>query len=142
MIIYGARRFSNYKGYSDTFEHLPLKRVDNKIGQKSILIAIDAIDFSKYQAPHYQYCKKAVRREINKAVAGFQGAGLEDDEMPVVTGRWGCGAFGGDEELKFLIQWVAASESGREMVFITDDKEKMKELSIVVRMFQIGRAHV
>ena len=75
VIIYGARRFSNYKGYSDTFEHMPLKKVDTKIGQKSILVAIDAIDFSKYPS-NYQYCKKAVRREINKAVAGFQGAGL------------------------------------------------------------------
>ena len=33
--------------------------------------------------------------------------------MPIVTGRWGCGAFGGDEELKLLVQWMAASVAGR-----------------------------
>lgn len=26
LIIYGARRFSDYRGYSDTFEHVPLKK--------------------------------------------------------------------------------------------------------------------
>lgn len=31
-------------------------------------------------------------------MAGFEGAGLDaDEEMPIVTGRWGCGAFRGDE---------------------------------------------
>jgi poly(ADP-ribose) glycohydrolase len=55
-----------------------------------------------------------VRREINKAVTGFEGAGLEaDEDLPIVTGRWGCGAFKGDEDLKILIQWVAASEANR-----------------------------
>ena len=59
---------------------------------------------------NYQYSKKAVRREICKANVGFEGAGLEaDEDTPIVSGRWGCGAFKGDEELKFLIQWVAAS---------------------------------
>ena len=42
--------------------------------------------------------------------------------MSVITGRWGCGAFGGDEQLKLLIQWIAATEAGRDMVFITDQK--------------------
>ncbi|XP_044465075.1 poly(ADP-ribose) glycohydrolase 1-like isoform X1 [Mangifera indica] len=27
----------------------------------------------------------------------------------IVTGNWGCGAFGGDPELKAVIQWLAAS---------------------------------
>ena len=59
-----------------------------------------------------------------------------DDDMPIVTGRWGCGAFGGNEYLKLLIQWVAASESNREMVFITDEKEKVKELQLMVRQLK------
>lgn len=28
----------------------------------------------------------------------------------VATGNWGCGAFGGDPELKSIIQWLAASQ--------------------------------
>ena len=34
----------------------------------------------------------------------------------VATGHWGCGAFGGDRELKFLIQLCAASYAGRRAV--------------------------
>lgn len=28
----------------------------------------------------------------------------------IATGNWGCGAFGGDPELKTIIQWLAASQ--------------------------------
>lgn len=31
-------------------------------------------------------------------------------EIGIVTGNWGCGAFGGDPELKAMIQWLAASQ--------------------------------
>lgn len=30
--------------------------------------------------------------------------------MGIATGNWGCGAFGGDVELKTLLQWIAASQ--------------------------------
>lgn len=29
----------------------------------------------------------------------------------VATGNWGCGAYGGDPQLKCLLQWVAASQA-------------------------------
>lgn len=32
------------------------------------------------------------------------------DQIGIVTGNWGCGAFGGDPELKATIQWLAASQ--------------------------------
>ncbi|KAJ0093372.1 hypothetical protein Patl1_26685 [Pistacia atlantica] len=32
------------------------------------------------------------------------------DSPGIVTGNWGCGAFGGDPELKAIIQWLAASQ--------------------------------
>ena len=34
---------------------------------------------------------------------------------PVATGNWGCGVFGGDPQLKFLIQWIACTVNGRAM---------------------------
>jgi len=33
--------------------------------------------------------------------------------MPICTGKWGCGAFKGEEDLKFMIQWIACSEANR-----------------------------
>ena len=35
----------------------------------------------------------------------------------IATGNWGCGAFGGDFELKFLQQWLAASYAGVEKLY-------------------------
>ncbi|XP_060208779.1 poly(ADP-ribose) glycohydrolase 1-like isoform X2 [Lycium barbarum] len=31
-------------------------------------------------------------------------------EIGVVTGNWGCGAFGGDPQVKAMLQWLAASQ--------------------------------
>ena len=32
----------------------------------------------------------------------------------IATGNWGCGVFGGNHELKFIQQWIAASFAGVE----------------------------
>jgi poly(ADP-ribose) glycohydrolase len=53
--------------------------------------------------------------------------------MRVITGKWGCGAFRGEEDLKFVIQWLAASEASREMVYISDSREKLEEYRLLVR---------
>jgi poly(ADP-ribose) glycohydrolase len=33
-----------------------------------------------------------------------------DHCIGVSTGNWGCGAFGGNPEIKSMIQWIAASQ--------------------------------
>ena len=33
----------------------------------------------------------------------------KDIQKIISTGNWGCGAFRGDHELKFIQQWIAAS---------------------------------
>ena len=57
-----------------------------------------------------------------KAYAGFMPQTKEVSQ--VVTGNWGCGAFGGDLRLKFLIQWVACSLTDKEMVYCPFGKSK------------------
>ena len=51
---------------------------------------------------------------------------------PVATGNWGCGVFGGDPQLKAMIQWAAVSAAGRPkmMYFPFNDK----------RVNQVGRS--
>ena len=34
-----------------------------------------------------------------------------------MTGNWGCGAFGGDPEIKTTIQWLAASQVTPPLLF-------------------------
>ena len=55
--------------------------------------------------------------------------------MPIVTGRWGCGAFKGDEFLKFIVQWIAASEANREMVYITENKDFIFDIEMLVKEY-------
>ncbi|XP_010277848.1 PREDICTED: poly(ADP-ribose) glycohydrolase 1-like isoform X3 [Nelumbo nucifera] len=38
------------------------------------------------------------------------------ENIGVVTGNWGCGAFGGDPELKTIVQWLAASQALRPFI--------------------------
>ncbi len=33
----------------------------------------------------------------------------------VVSGNWGCGVFGGNLQIKILIQWIAASMAEKNM---------------------------
>jgi poly(ADP-ribose) glycohydrolase len=59
-----------------------------------------------------------------KAYVGFRGVPddtffEESGKLKVITGKWGCGIFDGIPEVKLLIQWIAASLSGREIVFTT-----------------------
>jgi len=59
-------------------------------------------------------------REANKARAAFHPTPDSWEcssavYQSVATGNWGCGAFGGDVEVKSVLQWLAASVSGRPM---------------------------
>ena len=49
---------------------------------------------------HYSVTEDAIALEIpsSQCITG------------IATGNWGCGAFGGDMELKSLLQWIAASQ--------------------------------
>ncbi|KDP29542.1 hypothetical protein JCGZ_19255 [Jatropha curcas] len=39
-----------------------------------------------------------------------------EDKIGIATGNWGCGAFGGDPEIKTIIQWLAASQALRPFI--------------------------
>ncbi len=50
-------------------------------------------------------------RELDKAASAFAPfkSGMQEE---IATGNWGCGAFGGDVYLKFVIQILAAARAG------------------------------
>ncbi|KAL5990731.1 hypothetical protein ACLOJK_011635 [Asimina triloba] len=60
-----------------------------------------------------------------------QGLGNEEN-IGVATGNWGCGIFGGDPELKSIIQWLAASEAQRPFVlYFTVNNTALRRLEEV-----------
>jgi hypothetical protein len=112
-------------------------------------VAIDATQYERSQVMR-QFSSGAIERELNKAYVGFLGArdgaldgepiGARDGALdgepsgavaaaplpPIVTGNWGCGAFGGDLQLKAMIQWMAASLAGRVCVhYLTFGDERL-----------------
>lgn len=62
----------------------------------------------------------------------------------IATGNWGCGAFGGDPELKAMIQWLAASQALRPFIsFYTFGLEVLQSLAqvsqwIILHKWNVG----
>lgn len=66
-----------------------------------------------------------VDRELTKAYTAFSSSismqrsgGLLSSYSRIITGLWGCGAFGGNREIKTVLQWCAASLAGVKLHFV------------------------
>ena len=122
-------QYSNYSGYGRSFKYEENALKDGKIIKHNI-IAIDAICSFKTGVIDKDY----IERDLIKAYVGFNLINFEDKEIPVLkktisTGNWGCGAFGGDFELKFIQQWLAATYAGVEkLYYYTFKSEEMKSV--------------
>lgn len=57
-----------------------------------------------------------MRRDLHKAYCGFA---FDAPQTGVATGNWGCGVFGGNLELKSVIQLMACSVAGRDCTYFT-----------------------
>ncbi|KPA84135.1 putative poly (ADP-ribose) glycohydrolase [Leptomonas pyrrhocoris] len=85
---------------------------------RGALLAVDALDFRSDTVD--EHSRAAVYREVMKLVSGLSGAAVH--ALPAVAGgNWGCGVFGGDYELKFLIQWAACGIAGKELHYCPFD---------------------
>jgi poly(ADP-ribose) glycohydrolase len=87
---------------------------------------IVAIDAERYVGrPHRQFRRRHVHREIHKACVGYCASVSITGKIDVATGNWGCGVFGGNVRLKFLVQWLAASLAGRNLRYYTFGDERL-----------------
>jgi poly(ADP-ribose) glycohydrolase len=60
-----------------------------------------------------------VGRELRKAYTAFSSiSSREERYTEVLTGLWGCGAFGGDWQIKTIIQWCAAAMASVSLHFV------------------------
>ena len=96
----------------------------------------------------FVFCRY-ILRELDKAASAFapeggSGGGAEvggmartrkGQEPGIATGNWGCGAFGGDVYLKFVIQVLAAAQEGRDLVYFTfGDAELAQQFTKLVEV--------
>ncbi|KAM6901597.1 poly(ADP-ribose) glycohydrolase isoform 2-T4 [Lycodopsis pacificus] len=125
LIVTGSQQFSRYSGFGDSFEwagpHEERLHRDEWARLKRRILAIDAVNFKQSSD---QYNMTAVTRDLNKAFCGFKGHG--HDEPDIATGKWGCGAFKGDPQLKAVIQLMAAAMARRGLAFFTFKDEELK----------------
>ncbi|KAL1505737.1 hypothetical protein ABEB36_005231 [Hypothenemus hampei] len=127
VVVTGVERYNDYSGYGDTFEwagdYQDQTPYDDYRRRKTEICIIDAIRFNK---PKEQFQCSLIIRELNKAYVGFH-TRETGNLAPVATGNWGCGAFNGSKNLKTLIQLMACSASGRDLVYFTFGDENLQE---------------
>eukprot|EP00978_Attheya_sp_CCMP212_P009289 scaffold21965_cov55-Attheya_sp.AAC.2 len=118
VVARNIRRFSLYSGYDSTFSfHGTNKRTTDP----QTFIVMDASIIIDHEQ---QFSLESNWRDIRKAYLGFLASAATSVQLSggesflklprflnsiiVSTGKWGCGAFGGNVVLKFLQQIVAA----------------------------------
>lgn len=139
VCIYGAEKINHYVGYASNARYAGDFRDDFPRGYSAdgtemmlrhVLICIDASDKTSTTA---QYMDD-FDRDLNKAYCGF--------EMPLVTGgeiatgNWGYGVFGGNMQVKFLQQVLAASAAGRSLVYYPVAKDFYDQLIPFINWIQ------
>lgn len=124
ILIEGAEQFSQYTGYGGIFRfagpHTDTNPIDERNRRCVSIVAIDALPLGYENEDEYD--PESMARELNKAYCGFSfriaSDNLDSKELrSVATGNWGCGMFGGNKELKSLLQWMAASMAGRPLKY-------------------------
>lgn len=140
--IHGTERYCSYSGYGGSFEmsgpfndQTPFEDV-NHYGnacrrRRCVTVGVDATDYGgDRKGSDRQFSRAHMWRDLLKAFAGFaygQERDCDNDSgsWPVATGNWGCGVFRGDPELKLLLQWLAASLAGRELIYVLLKRDEL-----------------
>lgn len=119
LIMIGCEQFNSYKGYGANFkwagnfvDKTPLDRFRRR---KCRVVAIDALSYENYDE---QFKQTTIRRELNKAFAGFYKY-CDNDSSPIASGLWGCGAFNGHRLRSIIIQLMACLAAQRNVAFYT-----------------------
>lgn len=122
--IFNMVRYSKIKGYGHRiqFSH------DLGITCKNNITAMDAIVVGGNK--NIQYEEEQSLRDMNKVYSAIDVVTGKEELVPFITGKWGCGAFGGDWRWKYVQQMVVCSIVGRPFVFTTfHDENHLNELT-------------
>lgn len=137
VVVVNSRRYNEVTGARKTFA---FQGAVDGMHFTPAVAAIDALP------GHYvaQYTTETTVRELVKAFAGFSlYSEITQRHCPAVaTGNWGGGTEASDVQIKALMQWIAATQAGKEMVYYTFGDERLRLLPEVVELVQRKRLSV
>ena len=136
IVIRNTLKFNDYEGYSASFRckgfNSTLLTLFENPAESFLstddVLCIDAIPFGLNRVDQFRIA--SVVRELEKCRVGLSYPGMK----PFATGNWGCGVFGGDTQLKAVIQWLACSVCGRDMIFHPFEDSQTTRLGELVRL--------
>ncbi|XP_053697387.1 poly(ADP-ribose) glycohydrolase-like [Sabethes cyaneus] len=127
LVMMGSEQFSEYSGYASSFclagDYRDETPRDASGRRECYIVAIDALHF--VQGSH-QYREELLLRELNKAYVGYFHP-LSTPAPGVATGNWGCGAFGGNANLKAVLQLMVCCVLNRPMVYYTFGNRELRD---------------
>lgn len=91
IVVRNVLRYNDYTGYNNTYQ---------------FQWVMDAVERDHFHP-------RSITRDIKKAYVAF----AHTRKSRIVTGKWGCGVFGGDVMLKFWQQVLAAHYAGKQLDF-------------------------
>ena len=133
-MVRGAESMIEMEGYGREAKLKAILEKGTWHWSRRTMLFMDALELDSFdtQDGHFvpDLLSGNVDRELTKAYTAFN-SGLKiacsgsdsDAYSEVVTGLWGCGAFGGNKEIKTLIQWCAASMANVPLTFVCEAVE-------------------
>ncbi|KAJ7779626.1 hypothetical protein B0H16DRAFT_1359397 [Mycena metata] len=124
MVLRGCEAVVELTGYARNAELASVLPAGKNNWSRRTMLFMDALALDSYDTSELtpDLLPRNVDRELTKAYTAF--ASYDDTPYEtIVTGHWGCGAFGGNKEIKSMIQWCAASMAGIELIFLCDKND-------------------
>ncbi|KAJ6531446.1 hypothetical protein DFH09DRAFT_1044648 [Mycena vulgaris] len=125
MVLRGCEAMIELSGYARTAQLAAIVPAGQHDWSARTMLFMDALELDAYDTSTStpDLLPGNVDRELAKAYTAFSSYGDAAPYTSVVTGHWGCGAFGGNREIKSMIQWCAASMAGVELNFVCDKSD-------------------
>lgn len=137
LVVRGAQQMICMNGYGRDARFSKLLELDSpeprtpfwsKWQQRTVLF-VDALELDLYDTSELtpDLLPGNIDRELRKAYTAFSSPRDDDGNAfeVVATGLWGCGSFGGNRQIKTIIQWLAASLAGTKLHFICAGRDQM-----------------
>ncbi|KAJ6483519.1 hypothetical protein C8R47DRAFT_1017634 [Mycena vitilis] len=125
MVLRGCESVIDLTGYARNAELASIIPAGMHDWSRRTMLFMDALALDSYDTTTStpDLLPGNVDRELTKAYTAFSSYGDAAPYETVVTGHWGCRAFGGNREIKSLIQWCAASLAGVRLNFVCDKSD-------------------